>query len=68
MRLHRMVTDISIAAPLFDEYGHVVAAVNIAVPFPRWELEAARSELAPKVLETAKVISGVLTDLGSSDN
>lgn len=61
------VGDISIASPLFNEHGDVVAAVNVAVPFPRWELEVARSELAPQVVETAKDITQALMALDMRD-
>lgn len=47
------VGDISIAAPVFDKGGAVVAAVNVAVAYPRWSLEQAEIQLAPAVRETA---------------
>lgn len=55
------VGDISVAAPIFDESEAVVAAVNIAVPWPRWSVERVEAELAPVVLEAARSISHALT-------
>lgn len=55
------VGDISLAAPLFDRHQHVVGAINIAVPFPRWTVSQARKELVPLLLETARKITQQLT-------
>jgi len=55
------IGDISIAAPLISRSGAPVGAVNIAVPSPRWKVEAARRTLAPQVVATARNIS---TELG----
>ncbi|MBR8167921.1 helix-turn-helix domain-containing protein [Burkholderia cenocepacia] len=49
--------DISVAAPVFDESGNVLAAINIAVPSPRWNVERVQEELAPFVVETAHKVS-----------
>lgn len=57
------VGDISIAAPLLDRGNRPVGAVNIAVPFPRWNLEDAKRVLAPQVLATARTINSLLGDL-----
>ena len=51
------VGDISMAAPVRDDTGAVTAAVNIAVPHPRWSVEAAEEKLAHVVVETARAIS-----------
>jgi len=53
--------DLSVAAPVFGHDGQVVAAVNIAVPTPRWTEDALVSELAAVVVDTARAISGALT-------
>ncbi len=54
------VGDISIASPVRDEHGRVIAAVNIAVPYPRWELHRVNQELKPFVIETANRVSAAL--------
>lgn len=54
------VGDISVASPVRDHAGRVLAAVNIAVPHPRWSLTAVERELAPVVIETARAISKAL--------
>ena len=54
------IGDISIAAPLIDRQGQPVGAVNIAVPSPRWKLEAARRTLAPQVVAAAASINAEL--------
>jgi len=51
------VGDISVSSPVFDEKGAVVAAVNIAVPWPRWPLDQVEAELAPIVASAARSIS-----------
>lgn len=55
------IGDISVAAPLADRAGHVVGAINIAVPSPRWKVEEVRRKLAPQVVSTARAIAA---DLG----
>jgi PcaR/PcaU/PobR family beta-ketoadipate pathway transcriptional regulator len=54
------VGDISIAAPIFDEQGQVAAAVNVAVPFPRWSIPKAKRLLMPIVKEVGKSVSRAL--------
>jgi IclR family transcriptional regulator, pca regulon regulatory protein len=51
------VGDISVAAPVRDHAGRVSAAVNVAVPHPRWSVAAAEEQLAHVVVETARAIS-----------
>jgi IclR family transcriptional regulator, pca regulon regulatory protein len=51
------VGDISVAAPVRDHRGQVTAAVNVAVPHPRWSVVTAEEQLAPVVVETARAIS-----------
>jgi IclR family transcriptional regulator, pca regulon regulatory protein len=51
------VGDISVAAAVRDHCGQVTAAVNVAVPHPRWSVGAAEEQLAPVVVETARAIS-----------
>jgi DNA-binding IclR family transcriptional regulator len=50
------VGDISVAAPLLCPAGRPLAAVNIAVPSPRWRLEEVLAQLVPALLKTAAVI------------
>lgn len=54
------VGDISVAAPVFDNSGAVVAAVNIAVAYPRWSVDEAKSQLTPLVVETAAQVTQAL--------
>ncbi|MEW6264326.1 MAG: IclR family transcriptional regulator C-terminal domain-containing protein [Thermodesulfobacteriota bacterium] len=49
--------DISAAAPIFDGMGKPVAAINIAVPLSRWNVERLRKDLVPLIMETAQAIS-----------
>lgn len=51
------VGDISIAAPILDERGRTIAAVNIAVPYPRWQVATVQRELKPIVIDTARKVS-----------
>jgi len=50
--------EISIAAPVLDEHGLAIAAVQIPVYMPPWSETEARSKLAPLAIETARAISG----------
>ncbi|MFC4275373.1 IclR family transcriptional regulator [Achromobacter aloeverae] len=54
------IGDISLAAPVFDRDGEVTAAINIAVPSPRWSIARAKKELAPLLLQCARRISNDL--------
>jgi IclR family transcriptional regulator, pca regulon regulatory protein len=49
--------DISVAAPIIDEHGRAVAAVNISVPTTRWTKERAETELVQHVHVAATSIS-----------
>lgn len=51
------VGDISVAAPLFDAQGRCLAAMNIAVPTPRWTLDDVIGRLVPQLLRAAAVIN-----------
>lgn len=53
-----VVGDISLAAPVLDQGGWPVAAVNISVPVARWTVEQAETELANHVQATAMMLSG----------
>jgi PcaR/PcaU/PobR family beta-ketoadipate pathway transcriptional regulator len=50
----------SVAAPVRNEYGTVVAAVNIAVPSSRVTFEELRTKFAGKVIHLSRVISEAL--------
>ena len=54
------IGDISVAAPIFDEQAQVAAAVNVAVPFPRWSVVKAKRQLTPVVKEVARAVSKAL--------
>lgn len=51
------VGDISVAAPLLDRGGHPVAAVNVAVPSPRWNVQDVLARLVPHLLRTTAAIN-----------
>lgn len=50
----------SVAAPIRDHSGEIVAAINISVPSARASRQEMEKSLAPMVLETASEISSVL--------
>jgi DNA-binding IclR family transcriptional regulator len=50
------VGDISIAAPLVDREDRPLAAINIAVPAPRWQLQSVLTKLVPQLKEAAAAI------------
>jgi len=54
------IGDVSVAAALADRAGHVVGAINIAVPTPRWKTEDVRQRLAPRVVAAAREIGAEL--------
>lgn len=49
--------DISVAAPIIDEHGRAIAAVNISVPTTRWTKERAEAELVQHVHVAATSVS-----------
>jgi DNA-binding IclR family transcriptional regulator len=49
--------DISVAAPVIDEHGRAVAAINLSVPTTRWTKERAEAELVQHVQVAATSIS-----------
>ncbi|MBW7970575.1 IclR family transcriptional regulator [Bradyrhizobium sp. BR 10289] len=49
--------DISVAAPIIDEHGRAIAAVNISVPTTRWTIERVEAELVQHVHVAATSIS-----------
>ncbi|MBR0795532.1 helix-turn-helix domain-containing protein [Bradyrhizobium jicamae] len=49
--------DISVAAPVIDEHGRAIAAINISVPTTRWTVERAEAELVQHVHVAATSIS-----------
>jgi DNA-binding IclR family transcriptional regulator len=54
------VGDISVAAPVFNSAGRVIAAVNIAVPTSRWKLGEVQEKLMPVTVRAAQSLSGAL--------
>ncbi|MCJ0763456.1 IclR family transcriptional regulator [Variovorax terrae] len=51
------IGDLSVAAPLLDPAGQPLGAINIAVPTPRWQLDAVLARLVPPLLKTAAAIN-----------
>jgi IclR family transcriptional regulator, pca regulon regulatory protein len=49
--------DLNVAAPVTDAAGRAIGAVNIAAPSTRWTLARMHRDLAPQVIETARLIS-----------
>ncbi|WP_218511920.1 IclR family transcriptional regulator [Variovorax sp. dw_308] len=54
------VGDISVAAPVFNFAGRVVAALNIAVPTSRWTVAQVEEKLMPIAVQKALEISSAL--------
>jgi IclR family pca regulon transcriptional regulator len=52
--------EISIAAPVVDDQGLGIAAVQFPVYMPRWTAEEAVDKIAPLAMDTARAISGSL--------
>jgi IclR family pca regulon transcriptional regulator len=50
----------SVAAPVFDSSGQIVAGANIAVQSRDWSTQRIVRELKPKVVATCREISGLL--------
>jgi IclR family pca regulon transcriptional regulator len=46
----------AIAAPIHDEHGNVIAAANLAVHASRWNNDAIRRTLLPRLLQTTAAI------------
>ena len=46
----------SLAAPIHDARGEVVAAINMSVHASRWPLDQVKERLLPRLLETASLI------------
>jgi IclR family pca regulon transcriptional regulator len=49
--------DLNLAVPLLDASGRPVAAINISVAASRWNVEKLRRDIAPMLIETARLIS-----------
>jgi DNA-binding IclR family transcriptional regulator len=52
-----MLGDISVAAPVLDQTGRGIAAVNVSVPAARWTIEDVEAKLASHVQNAAAVLS-----------
>ncbi|WP_454692376.1 IclR family transcriptional regulator [Achromobacter aloeverae] len=48
---------VSVSVPVLDHASRVVAAINLSTLSLRYDVEAARRDLLPRVLHTAKVLS-----------
>lgn len=44
------------AAPIHDEHGNVIAAINLAVHASRWDNDTIRNTLLPRLLQTSAAI------------
>jgi len=55
--------DLNVAAAVLDVSGRPLGAVNISAPSTRWTLARVQSELAPLVIETARLVSTRQPDL-----
>lgn len=53
-----MMGELAVSAPIKDEYGVAIGAVQSSVSTAAWSFERVRAELAPQVMETARLISG----------
>jgi len=49
--------DLNVAAPVMNEKGLPVGAINISIPSTRWSMARVQRELAPMLIETARIIS-----------
>ena len=49
--------DINLAAPVLDKHGAAIGAVNISAAAARWDMPKMKKELAPMLLESARLIS-----------
>jgi IclR family pca regulon transcriptional regulator len=49
--------EISAAAPILDNLGRPIAALNVSVPTSRWSVAEVRAKLVPVVIATAAAIS-----------
>jgi len=52
--------EISTAAPVLDNDGKAIAAIQIPVYMPRWNYDQVVEKIVPLALETARMISGSL--------
>ncbi len=53
-----MMGELAVAAPILDEYGLPIGAVQSSVSTAAaWTVERVRAELAPEIMETARLIS-----------
>lgn len=50
----------SLAAPVYDRHGRVVAALNVSTHAARYSVEQLRDELVPAVLDAARALSADL--------
>lgn len=55
--------DISVAAAVVNADGYPLGAVGISVPISRWNLDDARKQLAPKVINAARTIASATRSL-----
>ncbi|SMF64239.1 transcriptional regulator, IclR family [Tistlia consotensis] len=52
-----LLGELAVSAPISDQFGRPVGAVQSSVSTASWTLEAVREKLAPQVMEAARLIS-----------
>ena len=50
--------EISTAAPVLNSEGNAIAALQIPVYMPGWDIEMVKEKIVPLIIETARAISG----------
>src|SRR5690625_2603932 len=51
------IGDLNLAAPILDEQGKAIAALNLSIPAERWSPEEAQEKLAPMLIRSARALS-----------
>lgn len=57
--------EIAVSAPIINQQGQPIGAVQMPVFKPMWTVSEVRKKLVPLVVETADVISGALSSISS---
>jgi IclR family transcriptional regulator, pca regulon regulatory protein len=52
-----MLGDVSVAAPVFNQSGQVIAAVSVAASIERWKSSKVRQKLVSLAVESARLVS-----------
>lgn len=56
------IGDLSVAAPIVNCVGEPIAAINVAMPRPRWNVPAVQKHVVPLLLMTAQKINREVSD------